>query len=195
MPSTLVLVFGLALDGDEESFAAGEELVFGVAYRGGAEVFAAFYAVLSAAQGQGGAERGGAKVFGFHLAGEGHDFGAVGAGVDGFAHGFVEDGGDDASVDEAVGALEAFGQAQGSEYDACLIDGEAQAHADAVVGAAAEAVVLVVEGEGDQVVVRGVHPKFRIAESAGAFRGVPCSIGPTSPNRAVGHLVFPMVRA
>ncbi len=138
---------GLSGDGYEEGVAAGQQAVIFVGEGGGAEVFAAFDAVLAALEGEGCGEWGGAEVLGFHAAGEGHDVCAVAGGVDGFAHGFVEDGGDDASVDETVGALEAFCEAQGGVDGAGVVNHEAQAHADAVVRAAAEAIVPVVEGQ------------------------------------------------
>jgi len=160
-----MFVAGLAVDGDEEGFAAGEQVVGLVGEGGGAEVFAALDAVPAALEDKGCVERGGAEVLGFHMAGEGHDFRAVPTGMDGFAYGFVKngiDGGDDATMNEAVRASEVFGQVQGGVDGAGFVNHEAKPYADAVVRAAAEAVVPVVEGERGEVVK--LVCRFSIAE-------------------------------
>ena len=107
-------------------------------------MLSAFHAVLGAAEPQGRAERGGPQVLGFHLARESHDPGSAGARVDGLAHCLIEQSRDDAAVHKAVRPLKTSGKAQGRDCRARL-DKEAQAHANAILCAAAKAVVLIIE--------------------------------------------------
>ncbi len=131
----------------EKSLGAGKQGSFRVEKLCGAEQLAALDALLPAGERENRAERRGAQVFGFHLPCERHDLESVSAGMDGLAHGFIQHGGDDAAVDEPVRALEVLIQAEAGIDGASLVYRETQAHAYRIVGAAAEAVVLVVEKE------------------------------------------------
>ncbi len=114
-------------------------------------MFAAFHPVFRAPECKQRAERGGAQVLSFHLSGECHDSRAVRSGVDGLAHRLVKDGRKNAAMHKSVRTLEAFCEAERGDCCTGFIHKEAQVHADAVVCAAAEAVVLVVEREGREV--------------------------------------------
>ena len=89
------------------------------------------------------AEGDGAKVLDFEMAGHGEDA----AGAVGFAHGFVEKGGDDAAVGVAGRSGEAAGEAEVADDVLVRIDEEFEAEAGGVFESAAEAVVEGTVGE------------------------------------------------
>ena len=72
------------------------------------------------------------------------------AGAVGFAHGFVEEGGDDAAVGVAGRPGEAASEAGMADDVAGVVDEEAEAEAGGVCESAAEAVVECAVGEGGE---------------------------------------------
>lgn len=83
------------------------------------------------------AEGNGAKVLDFEMAGHSEDA----AGAVGFAHGFVEEGGDDAAVGVAGRSGKAAGEAEVADDVFVGIDEEFEAKAGGVIEPAAEAVI------------------------------------------------------
>ncbi len=138
----------LFVDGDEEAFAAGEDGTVGVLQFGLVEEFAAWGAVglvgaveVTADEDERLVERCGAEVVDLHVAGHGEDV----EGTVELAHGLVEEGGDDASVDVAgrafVHAVEPDVSGGGDGVGVGGIGGEGEMEALGIGGAAAEAVV------------------------------------------------------
>lgn len=101
-------------------------------------MFAAFAARDAALDEDGGAGGDGLEVFDLHLASHGGDaMGAVG-----FAHGFIEEGGDDAAVEIAGRALIVVRDSGEADNSVIGSYGEIKAQANGVGETAAEAVIL-----------------------------------------------------
>ena len=130
-------------DGDEDGFGSGEDLAGGVGEVGFDVVAAAGGSSVAGGEGERLAEGDGAEVVDVEAAGHGEDA----AGAVGFAHGFVEEGGDDASMGVAGRSGEAGGEASVADDVPGLIREKAEAQAGAVFEAAAEAVVEGAVGE------------------------------------------------
>jgi hypothetical protein len=167
----------VGINGDEEALAAGEDFVFVVEDLGHVDVLAAFYAEFAGFDVE--------RLFqGNRLQILDGDFGGQGDDVAQFiyfAHGFVEDGGDDATVAVSGRSGVALGEAKFADKTAPLsVVGETQAHAVGIAGAASEAAVFlelhvarVVSGFGGRVSwaggsaggarLLGGHPKDSIA--------------------------------
>ncbi len=156
---------GLA-DGDEEAFAAGQYCSVGELELSLMEELATGGAVgfggtleMSAYEDQWLIEWCGAEVVDLHVAGHGED---VERTVE-FAHGFVQQGGDDAAVDVAGRALVNASELKvggGSGVDrVCRVRGEDEVKALRIGWAAAEAVfaTLVESGDADGGVAGGGH--------------------------------------
>jgi hypothetical protein len=144
------------VESDEEAFAAGEDGAVGALEFGLVEELAVGGAVgfgcaaeVAGYEDEGLVERGGAEVVDLHVTGHGED---VEWAVE-FAHGFVEERGDDAAVDVAGRALV---HAVELDLSGCRdgvwvrgIGDEGEVESLGVSGAAAEAVVgALVDGEG-----------------------------------------------
>ena len=131
------------VDGEEEGFGVGERCAVGGEEVGGVEEFAgAFAAEVAGGEGEQGVEGGGAKVIDAHVAGHGEEA----EGTVELAHGFVEQGGDDAAVDVAGRPLVELGELDGGGGGDLVfagwwwgVDGEAEMEALRIGGAAAEA--------------------------------------------------------
>lgn len=89
------------------------------------------------------AETDGAEVLDLEMARHGEDA----AGAVGFAHSFIEEGGDDAAVGVAGGTGEAAGESEVADDILIRIDEEFEAEAGGVLQSAAEAVVEGTVGE------------------------------------------------
>ena len=127
------------VDGDEDAAAAGQDFVLFVEYFGGVDVGAALYFYFAAFHAEGLVQRDGLEVFDGHLSGERHDVMQFIY----FAHGIVEDAGDNASVAVAGRSGVALAQAKfADESLAIFVEDEFEVHAVFVIGAADEAVVL-----------------------------------------------------
>ncbi len=132
------------VDGQEEGLGVGERCAIGGEEVGGVEEFAgAFATKVAGGEGEGGVERCGTEVVDGHVAGHGEEA----EGTVELAHGFVEQGGDDAAVDVAGRALVEFGELDGGGGGDLVfagrwlgVDGEAEVEALGIGGAAAEAV-------------------------------------------------------
>ncbi len=130
----------MRVDGDEEAAAAGQHLAFLIQDLGDINVLAALYFFLARLHAQWFVERDGLEVIDGHLAGNGDD---VPQHVH-LAHGFVEDGGDDAAVGVSGRAGVALAESEAAdEAIALFVVGEAQAHAVGIVFAADETEILV----------------------------------------------------
>ncbi len=125
------------VDDDEEAFSAGEDGAFGVLQLGLVEEFATFAVEVAADEDERVVQRGWAQVVDLKMTGHGEDVeGAVE-----LAHGLVEEGGDDASVDVAGRAFVVAGELNGGgtgEGDG--VGGEVEVKAFGVGGTASEAV-------------------------------------------------------
>ena len=97
------------VDDEEEALGGGQGDSVRGGEDGGVEEFAAFAAGVVGGEREGGVEGGGAEVVDFHVAGHGKDV----EGTVELGHGFVEEGGDDASVDVAGRTLVEAGEVDG----------------------------------------------------------------------------------
>ena len=135
-------VFGehfFGVDGDENAAAAGQDFVAFVEDFGGVDVFGSADLDFTAFYAQGFVQRDGLQIFDGHLPRE-RDYLMQ---LIYFAHGVVEDAGDDAAVAVARGAGVAVAEAEfADEGLAGFVEDEFQAHALGIVLAADEAVVL-----------------------------------------------------
>ncbi len=130
----------LGVDDDEEAFGSGENVAVGVLDFGLVEELAAFAAEVAAGEDKRLVEGDGAKVVDLHVAGHGEDVeGAVE-----FAHGLVEERGNDASVDVPRGTFVEAVELELGGGDGDLgvggVSGEDEMKALWVGGAATEAV-------------------------------------------------------
>ncbi len=127
------------IDGDEGAAAAGEDFIFVVEDFGGVDVTASFYFDFAALDAERLAQGDGLEIFDGHLARERDDVMQLVY----FAHGVIEDGGDDAAVAVAGWSGVALGEAEmADESLAFFVEDEFQMHAVGVVFAADEAVVF-----------------------------------------------------
>jgi hypothetical protein len=135
-------IFGehfFGVDGDEDATAAGEDFIFVVEDFGGVDVGASALFYFAAFDAEGLVQRDGLEVFDRHLSCEGDDV----VEFIYFAHGVVENAGDDAAVAVAGRSGVAVGEAEAADESlAGFVEDEFQAHAAGVVLAADEAVVL-----------------------------------------------------
>ena len=135
-------VFGehfFGVDFYEDAAAAGQDFIFFVKDFGGVDVLGAADFDFASFDAEGFVQRNGLEIFDGHFAGERDD---VVEFVD-FAHGVVEDAGDDAAVAVAGGSGVAVAEAEfADESLAGFIEDEFQAHAFFIVLSADEAVVL-----------------------------------------------------
>ncbi len=135
----------LGVDGYEGAAAAGQDFVFFVQDFGGVDVLSALDFDFAAFDAQRFVQWDGLKVFDGHLFGERDD---VTQFVD-FAHGVVEDAGDDASMAVARRSGVTLAEAEAADEDlAGFVERELEAHAVGIVGAADEAVVFLHFGVG-----------------------------------------------
>ena len=130
-------------DGDEEALAGGEGVAFGVLDGGLGPELAAFDAFDVAVEADRLSGGNGAQVFDLKLACEG-DFAT---GAVGLAHGFVEEGGDDAAVEVTRRAFVLVAESGFGGDDAAVVGGEGEMEAYGVIGSAAEAAVALAVGE------------------------------------------------
>jgi hypothetical protein len=127
------------VDGDEDAAAAGQDFVFLVQDFGGIDVLGAADFDFAAFHAQRFVQGDGFQIFDRHLSRERYYVTELVY----FAHGVVEDAGDDATVAVAGRAGVAVGEAEvADEGLALLVEDEFQAHAFFVVLAADEAIVL-----------------------------------------------------
>src|SRR3974390_180961 len=128
------------IDFDEGACAGRQHLSFGIADFGGAEVFAAVDADLPALRHQLRRERNRTDVVDLHGSGDGDDT----AQLADFAHGLVEDGGDDASVRVHRRPLEALRQNKLThEPFVIFVEMEFKMETAFVGGAASETIIAV----------------------------------------------------
>jgi hypothetical protein len=130
--------------GNKNGFGGGEDVSGVVGELAFDVVAAASGSRVTAAEGERDAEGDGAEVVDFEVPGHSQDA----AGAIGFAHGFIEESGDDTAVGVAGRSGEAGGEAQVAEDIVVLIGEKAEAEACAVFEAAAEALVEGSVGEG-----------------------------------------------
>jgi hypothetical protein len=137
------------VEGDEEAFRPGEEGALGFAEFGGVEELAAFAAEVVGGEGERGVDGSGAEVIDLHVAGHGEDVERSAE----LAHGLIQEGGDDAAMEEAGGTfigarkLDRCGGLGVGGIDG--VDLEVQMEALWVVRSAGEAVVgLLIDGGG-----------------------------------------------
>ncbi len=140
---TLALdIFGehlFGVDGDEDAAAAGQDFVVLVEDFGGVDVLGAAHFDFAAFYAQGLVQRDRLEIFDGHFSREG-DYVVE---LVHFAHGVVEDAGDDAAVAVARGSGVALAEAEAADEGlAGFVQDEFQAHAFFVVLATDEAVVL-----------------------------------------------------
>jgi hypothetical protein len=135
-------IFGehfFGVDGNEDSAAAGEHFIFVVEDFGGVDVGASLNFYFAAFDAQRLVKRNGLEIFDSHLASQSDHMMELVY----FSHGFVEDGGDDATVAMAGWSGVALAEAEfADESLALFVENEFEAHAVFVIGAADEAVVL-----------------------------------------------------
>lgn len=137
----------LVVNNDEEALGAGEDCAVGVVDLGLVEELAALAAEVAAGEHEQLVERGGAKVIDLHVAGHGEDA----EGTVELAHGLVEQGGDDASMNVAGRAFVKLRELDvsggGGDAGVRCVDGEVEVESLRVGRAAAEAVVgALIEG-------------------------------------------------
>lgn len=158
-------------DGYEDGLGSGEDLAGGVGETGFAAVRAAASVDVAGDKGERAAEGDGTEVMDFELAGHGEDA----AGTVGFAHGFVKEGGDDASVGVAGGSGKAAGEAEVADDVVVGVCEEFEAEAGGVGGAAAEAVVEGAVSEGGEGGIGHEKTGYRVwrPESSPNRRGAP----------------------
>jgi hypothetical protein len=126
------------IDGDKQALAARQHLAFFVEYLRFISVPAALDFELARFDAQRLMERHGLEVIHSHLGSHGDDL----AQLVYLAHGFVEDGGDDAAMAVSGRPGVALAEAEAAdEAVAFLVIGETQLHAVGVVGAADEAAI------------------------------------------------------
>ena len=129
----------LCVDGDEEAAAAGQDFILFVENFGHIDVLAAVDLDLARFDTQRLMERHWLQILHGHFGRERDHL----VQLVHLAHGFVEDGGDDAAVAVSGGAGVALAQAKAAdETIALFIVGEAQAHAFGIVLAAGEAIIF-----------------------------------------------------
>ena len=127
------------VDGDEDAAAAGQDFVFVVEDFGGVDVGASSLLYFAAFDAERLVQRDGLEIFDGHFAGEGDDVMKFIY----FAHGVVEDSGNDAAVAVAGRSGVALAQAEAADEGlAFFVEDELQAHALGVVHAADEAEVF-----------------------------------------------------
>ena len=127
------------VDGDEDAAAAGEDFVFVVEDFGDVDVLASVDFFFAAFDAKRFIQRDGLEIFDRHFFGEGDDVVEFVY----FAHGVVEDGGDDAAVGVAGRSGVALAEAEvADESLAGFVEEEFEAHAVRIVLSADEAVVL-----------------------------------------------------
>jgi len=142
----------VGVDGNEQGSALGQDFAFLVEDLGDVDVLASFYFFLARLDAQRFVQRDGLEVVDGHLGGNGDDV----AQLVHLAHGFVEDGGDDAAVGVPGRAGVALAEAEAADEGVALfVVGEAQAHAFGIVFAAGETVVLLETDVGGAVSVGG----------------------------------------
>ena len=139
---------GRRVDGDEDTVALGEDFSGFVADLGGVDVNASVDFLFPSDDGQVGVQGDRAHVVDLHGFGEGDDF----AEFVHFAHGFIEDGGDDAAVAVSGRALVALRKLEAADGFVVFED-ELEVHAVGIVGAAAEAFVFGEDGGGIYVAI------------------------------------------
>src|SRR5579863_3709934 len=127
------------VNGDEGAAAAGQDFAFFVEDFGHVGVLAAANPDFPALDAQGFVQRHRLEIFDGHFLGERDDV----AELIHFAHGVVEDGGDDAAMAVAGRAGVTLAEAKAAdEGPARFVQSELEVHAVGIVGAAREAVVL-----------------------------------------------------
>ena len=127
----------IGIDGEEDGLGAGEGCAGFIRDFGFAAVNPSRFLDVTAGEQERRGERDGLEVVHFHLAGHGEDAElAVG-----FAHGFVEQGGDDASVSVSGRTFEAVWHAHSADDGLLLVDEKFKAEASAVGLSAAKAVI------------------------------------------------------
>ena len=134
------------LDGDEDRFAGGEGVAGSVGDLRFAEVAAAVVFDVARGESERDGQGHGAQILHLHLPGHGKNV----AGAVRFAHGFVEEGGDDASMGVAGRAGETAGEAKVRDDVTVGIDEEFEAEAGRILEATAEALVEGSVGEGTE---------------------------------------------
>ena len=151
-----------SVDDDEKAVATGEDGAVGMLNLGLVKELSSFAANMAANENQGLMERDGAKVVNLHVPGHGEGMERA---VE-FAHGFVEQSGDDAAMDVSrwpfvqTGELDIAGDDGGIWMSG--VGGEDEVEALRIGWTAAEAVVYLVVGSeigrreaGDGIVVHG----------------------------------------
>ncbi len=128
-----VYIFGehlCGVDGDKDAAAAGEDFIFVVEDFGGVDVSASLLFYFAAFDAQRLVQRNGLEIFDSHLSGEGDDMMEFIY----FAHGIVEDAGDDAAVAMAGRSGVAVGEAEAADESlAGFVEDELQAHAARII--------------------------------------------------------------
>lgn len=137
---TVCGAFGFAgrVDLNEERLGAGEDGAGIVEDARFSAVFAAVALDGAGLDANGCERRDGAEVLDFKVAGHG----GKALGADGFAHGFVKESGDYATVKDAAGAFKCVGDGGQADYRAIVGEEKFEAQAAGVGVAAAEAAVL-----------------------------------------------------